>query len=123
VNPKRHEVVHCIVRDCYIAENTSYCKFINGYPTHIRERPVPRASFSDSGTVSNPKWVVLSWFEDREGDSARRVELESHCCDCAREQLGLEARNKGLRADFEAIIVEKGHGDSLFPQANDLEIF
>lgn len=107
MNPKRHEVVHGVVRGCYIAEDTSDCKFINGYPTQIGGRPVPRASFSDSGTVSNPKWVVLSWFDGCEGDSARLVELESHRCDCAREQWHLEARSKGLRADFEAIIVRK----------------
>lgn len=105
MNSKRHEVVHCIVRGCYIAEDTSYCKCINGNPTQIRGRPVPRASFSDSGTVSNPKWVVLSWFEGCEDDSARRLELESHRCDCAREQWNLEARSKGLRVDFEAIFV------------------
>lgn len=40
---------------------------------------VPLASFSVSGTVSNPKCVVLSWFVGCDGESASREEVKHRC--------------------------------------------
>lgn len=39
---------------------------------------VPRASFSASATVSNPKCVVLSWFVGCAGESAFRIVEEKY---------------------------------------------
>ena len=73
------------------------------YPISTEVQLVPRASFSASGTVSNPKCVVLSWFEGCAGDSARRAELQRHRCGRAGRHCDFEALSNGRRADLDAI--------------------
>jgi hypothetical protein len=78
-----------------------------GYAYYMKCSIIPRASFSASGTVSKPKWVVLSWFEGCDGDSVRRADLEKHRGDRAGRYCGFEARSNGLIIDLKTIMRPK----------------
>jgi hypothetical protein len=60
MNAQGHEVIHGVVRGCYIVEDSRNYHSYQPCPQAIETSYVPLASFSASATVSNPKCVVLS---------------------------------------------------------------